>query len=495
MRVVTAEQMRALDQRTIDEAGIAGIDLMRTAGIGLADSIGRLARRHGLDRPHTLFVAGHGNNGGDAFVAATELVWRGWPVECWLAAAPERVRGDARFHFDEMQAAQVPLRVIDDGEDWHVRPSIGRPEIVVDGLLGTGVTGAPRGNVASAIEFINSQRRRALIVAIDTPSAMAVDSDLTVAMGLPKVSCVMADNVDWVGNLDVVDIGIPLDFVADVGVPTGLEFIDASDVAAVLPVRGARAHKGTFGHALCIGGSLGFSGAITMAARSAARSGAGLVSTVVPKEIYAVVASAIPEAMTHVDKPDGRYTSILVGPGTGRSDATKELASAELQSATVPVVLDADAITVFADDRAALAAATCPLVITPHPGEFATLFGLDIAQVQANRPAMAQMAADELGATVILKGAGTIVAHPGSTAAINLTGNPGMATGGSGDVLAGLVCGLLTQGLAPLDAARAAVWLHGRAGDYAAAATSQASMIAPDLVDYVSEAFRELSPR
>lgn len=496
MKLVTAAQMRELDRRTIDEAGIAGADLMYTAGVGLAESIRRLARIHQLDRPQTLFIAGHGNNGGDAFVAAALLHELGWPVDCWLSAAADRVRGDALVHFDKMRTAGVVLRVIDTPHAWSTLAADLPPaRLVVDGLLGTGATGAPRGTVAAAIDFINAASEHSLIIAIDTPSAMAVRSDVTVAMGLPKVETVLPENVGQVGNLEVVEIGIPHDFIDAASTTASIELLDATDVAKLIPHRARTSHKGVFGHALCLGGSMGFSGAITMAARSAARSGAGLVSVVVPTEIHALVAPAIPEAMTHDTMPEGRWTAVLIGPGMGRSKATRDQVLELLGSSTLPVVLDADAITVLAADRSAITHATRPVILTPHPGEFAALFALEIEDVQADRFGMARMAAEELGATVILKGAGTVVAHPDRPLAINMTGNPGMATGGSGDVLAGIVCGLLAQGLSPFDAARAGVWLHGRAGDLAAAATSQATMIAPDLLDRLSGAFRELSPR
>ena len=314
-------------------------------------------------------------------------------------------------------------------------------------------------------------------------------------MGLPKSDLVQFENIDFVGNLDVVDIGIPDEFIAEVKGDPQLELIHSSDLSPLFPRRARDTHKGSYGHVLCVGGSKGFSGAITLAARSSIRSGAGLVSAFVPDAIHLLLAPAIPEIMVHSSMPDGKWTAILAGPGMGRSATTREKILQLLESSTAPLVLDADAITVLAEHTDAIGAAKCSVILTPHPGEFAALLGLKVEDVQADRLGMAKMASTKWNCVVVLKGAGTIVAAPGYSLAVNLTGNPGMASGGSGDVLAGILAGLLGQGIPPYEAACAAVWLHGRAGDIAAAEKSQASMIAADLIEKLPEAFREVSCR
>ncbi len=495
MKLVDASQMRELDRRTI-EAGILGEELMLAAGEGLAEAIRRFAGQHQLVDPTVLFAAGPGNNGGDAFVAARCLHEGGWPVECWLAGPEEKLRGDALAHFRRMRKADVPYQTLARPDDWlHAADCGTDAEIIVDGLLGTGASGEPRGTVAEAIRFVDAQADRALVVAIDTPSAMAVRADLTVAMGLPKAACADPDNIDFVGSLEVVDIGIPDELVEAASALPDRELIHPSDLARLFPRRPRDAHKGDYGHVFCIGGSKGFSGAIAMAAKAALRSGAGLVSALVPEAIHALVAPVVPEAMFHSSLPDGRWTAILAGPGMGRTATTREQVLHLLAESLIPLVLDADAVTVLADHLEAIRAAQCPVVLTPHPGEFALLFGLKVDDVQQDRFGMARMAADRLGAIVVLKGAGTVVAAPGHPLAINMSGNPGMACGGSGDVLAGLLAGLAGQGLDPFASACAAVWLHGRAGELAAAEKSQASIIATDLVEKLSEAFREISCR
>ncbi len=495
MKIVSPSQMRELDRRTM-AAGVPGEELMRIAGEGLADAVRNLASNHQLADSPVLFVAGPGNNGGDAFVAACSLHRDGWPVECWLACPEERIKGDALVHFRIMKKAGVPLETLVRPEDWMQAEESGTDaEIVVDGLLGTGFSGEPQGAVAAAIHYVDAQADRALVVAVDVPSAMAVRADLTVAMGLPKVDCFDADNMDCVGRLEVVDIGIPGEFVDEVESETEAELIHSSELATLFRRRNRDSHKGTYGHVLCIGGSKGFSGAIAMAARAALRSGAGLVSLQVPEAIHAVVASMVPEAMVHSARPDGRWTAILAGPGMGRGANTREQVLHLLQESKVPLVLDADAITVLSDDIEAVSSAACPVVLTPHPGEFAALFGLKPEEVQEDRLGMARMAAARLKATVVLKGAGTVVASRDRRLGINMTGNPGMATGGSGDVLAGMIAALVGQGMDTFEAACAGVWLHGHAGDLAAAEKSQASMIVSDLIEKLPEAFRAVSCR
>ena len=487
--------MRKLDRAAI-AAGIPGEVLMQTAGEGLAAAIRKLADMHQLADAPVLFAAGSGNNGGDAFVAARCLHEDDWPVECWLAGPESRLKGDALTHFKLMKKAGVPIRVMERSDDWAYAAECGTDaEIIVDGLLGTGASGEPRGVIGDAVAFVEGQADRALVVAVDVPSAMAVRADLTVTMGLPKIDCVQPENVDAVGTLEVVDIGIPPECVSAIEGCVDAELIQPSDLVPLFSRRSRDSHKGDYGHVLCAGGSKGFSGAIAMASRAALRSGAGLVSAFVPEAIHALVASAVPEAMVHSVLPEIRWTAILAGPGMGRTATTREQVLQLLETSTVPLVLDADAVCVLSDHLDAIASAECPVMLTPHPGEFAALFGLKVDEVQEDRFALARMAADRLDATIVLKGAGTVVASPGKLLAINMSGNPGMASGGSGDVLAGILAGLAGQGMALYEAACAAVWLHGRAGDLAAAEKAQASIIASDLIEKIPEALRAVSCR
>jgi ADP-dependent NAD(P)H-hydrate dehydratase / NAD(P)H-hydrate epimerase len=497
MKIITASEMRRIDRRAMDEFGMAGEALMERAGEGLAAAIRRLAGMHQLVDSPVLFVAGCGNNGGDAFVAALSLYGdEAGPVEVWLAGSEQALKGDALVWFRRMKKAGVPFRALPEVSDWKEATVCGTDaEMVVDGLLGTGTEGAPRGVIAAAIDFVNAASERSLVVSIDMPSAMSVHADLTVTMGLPKEALVDPDYIDSVGTLEVVDLGFP-EVVLDEAVgDKEMEFLHPEELAPCFPRRPRDCHKGDFGHLLCLGGSKGYAGAIAMASKAALRSGVGLVSTVVPEAIYALTAGLVPEAMVHTERPDHSFSAILAGPGSGRSEATRSQVLALLKHSQAPLVLDADAITVLAGDTSAIAAATCPVVLTPHPGELATLLGIKSDEVQEDRPAIARMAAKSLRAVVVLKGAGTLIASPDAPLVVNLNGNPGMASGGTGDILAGLVAGLIAQGLPVFGAACAAVWLHGRAGDLAAAEKAQACMIATDLLDKLPDAFRELSAR
>ncbi|MFC1461261.1 NAD(P)H-hydrate dehydratase, partial [Verrucomicrobiota bacterium] len=289
----------------------------------------------------------------------------------------------------------------------------------------------------------------------------------------------------------------------------------ASDLGPLFLRRPRRSHKGSYGHVLMIGGASGYSGAIGMAARAATRSGAGLVTAVVPQGIVPVVSGTVPEAMIHGaaeteigsvasdcwpvwrDRLD-EFSALLVGPGMTRHNETRNLVTQILSDCTVPVVIDADALNVFEgrlDDLGRCCRSECPLVMTPHPGEMGRLTGRSTDEVQADRFAVARDVAEKTGAVVILKGWGTVVAEQGQTLNVNMTGNPGMATGGMGDVLAGLLAGLLAQGLKPFDAARAAVYLHGRAGDEAAWETTESCLTAGDVIDSIPYAFRHVTMR
>ena len=497
MKVVTAEVMREMDRRAM-ASGVPGTELMANAGRALAEEIEELAEEHRLEAPPVLFLCGPGNNGGDGFVAARILhEEREWPVECRIAADRERLRGDALEAFLAMEAAGVPFSFLPDPADWE-HMAAGEAEIVVDALLGTGARGEPRGAVGEAVRFADACADVALVVAVDTPSALAVRADLTVTMGLPKVDLLLPENVDVVGALRVAEIGLPEEVVAEAPADPEIEFIHPADLAPLFPRRPRAGHKGNYGHLLCLGGSPGFAGAVSMTARAAVRSGVGLVSAAVPAAVLLQAAAGVPEVMFHADAPPpaGRWTAVAAGPGMGRTPETKETVLRLLAEETdVPLVLDADAIAVLAEESEAIAAAARPVAITPHPGEFALLLGIEREAVQEDRLGMARMAAEKLRCVVVLKGAGTIVAAPERPLAVNLTGNPGMAAGGMGDILTGLLGGLAARRLPLFAAACAAVWLHGRAGDLAAAATSQETLSPLDLLGRLADAFREIACR
>jgi NAD(P)H-hydrate epimerase len=512
MKVVTAAEMRELDRRTIEEYGIPGAQLMETAGIGVAVHLQEIMHDYGLEEGRILVVAGRGNNGGDAFVTAGALHQLQFNVELWMTCSPNELRGDALIHYQRMAEAGTHIEEITSIEDWdNMDLPSEQFDLIVDGLLGTGGKGPIRGVPARAIEFINDRSFEALIVAIDIPSGLDADTgdavggaifaDVTVTIGQPKQGLLRQQAVEFVGRVEVIDIGIPEEFVEQVYGEAAVEFISASDAMLMLPPRRLRdSHKGDYGHVLLIGGSVGFSGAITMAACAALRSGVGLVTVMVPLAVHSIVAAALPEAMVFpipelADLNINMFDAVLVGPGLGRNDESARLVAHLLEIAQIPLMLDADALTVLSGKADQIAAANCPVIMTPHPGECAALLGCSTTEVQADRRSTALELSGRTNSVVVLKGAGTLIAVPEGALGVNLSGNPGMAKGGSGDVLAGLLTGLIPQLPDLYSATCLAVYMHGCAGDFASIENSQMGMTAMDLVEQFPNVFHSLKVR
>ena len=445
MKTVTTAQMRQLDARTI-AAGTPGAVLMERAGRAVAEQAGKFLRQH--NAREVLLLAGKGNNGGDAIVAAKFLADAGF--------APTLVTHD-------QLAGKLPAT-----------------PLIVDGLLGTGLTGEVREPYRSAIEFINNSR--SFVIAIDVPSGLGtgicVRADVTVTFGLPKIDLLKPAAADFVGRLEVADIGL---LAADV--TSDVELITRADI--VVPERKRSAHKGAFGHLLIIAGAEGYTGAPVLCAHAAARSGVGVITLAVPREIYGIVAGNCPPEVMPVplDKLPAleTFNALAIGPGLGRAPVTEKFVRDLLARTTMPAVVDADALSTVAWRPG--------LVLTPHPGEMARLTGKTTQEVQANRWEMARQFAREKNVTLALKGAGTVVTDATGKLWINMTGNPGMAKGGMGDALTGIIGALLAQGLPALEAAKAGVFLHGRAGDLAAQRVGEPAMLATDLIAALGAAF------
>ncbi len=522
MKTVTGEQMRQLEALAIADFEMPVEELMERAGRGLAMLADDFARLSGFSTGPVRLVAGRGNNGGDVFVAARHLHDMGYHTEVWLAGERRRLGAAATKHLDLMRNASISLEEVATPQDWEdlIDAYEGGPGLVIDGVLGTGIRGPARGLAAGAVQFVNALGESSPVIAVDVPSGInadtgqaegaAVRADLTVTLGMPKRGLLAPEALEAVGTVEVFDIGIPAE-LAD-NVQSDLELITVADARRWLPARPRGSHKGHYGHVLILAGAAGYAGAAVLAARAAVRSGAGLVSVLTPECIAATVAAGVPEAMVHAGRQTARGTlaadalgawgrslegfdAVLIGPGLMPEPETRMLMQALLAATAAPVVADADALNVWAGDPEALKAARGPLVATPHPGEMGRLLGLDVAAVQARRRETAAEAARRTGAVMVLKGGGTVVAASGQNININLTGNPGMARGGMGDVLAGLLAGLLAQGLAPFDAARLGVFLHGRAGDRVAWTGSQAGMSAGDVVEALPQTFSYLTPR
>jgi len=523
MKLVTTAQMRELDRRTIEEYDTKGEVLMERAGTGVAMIVRRIAETAGFINPVIHLIAGRGQNGGDVFVAAKALKEQDYQVEVWVAARFNQISGDALVHFGRMKAAGIKPYELPAVEDWQDAMKRGfYAEIVVDGVLGIGLNGPARGPAAGAIEFIRSRAAESLVISIDVPSGLnadtglaegeAVVADVTATIGLPKVGLLSQRAIDHVGSLDVVEIGIPDELVNETRADHALEFVHMMDLKPLFQRRRRSSHKGDYGHALIVAGSHYYGGAAVLCARAALRSGAGLVTAMMPANLQPVMLADTPEVIVWPGKKNpegalsaenlpwiidelGTFTSIVIGPGITACDDTRVLLRGILKHATMPVVLDADAIGLVAADFTILNGTRAPLVLTPHPGELGQLLGMTAAEVQADRVAAVQRAVAKTKSVVVLKGAGSLIAAPDHITQVNMNGNPGMATAGCGDVLAGIIGGLLAQKMAPFDAARAGVFMHGRAGDYGAFRRSQASLIAGDVIEELPFALRDLALR
>jgi NAD(P)H-hydrate epimerase len=521
MRFLTVEQMRAADLAAVSERKIPSAVLMNRAGTAVARAVEKLAALRGTR--NAVVVAGHGNNGGDACVAARCLFEDGFHVQVLMTCVPAVLKGVAREAWDEMRTAGVPYVVLASEESW--REDVGvfagtllRHGILIDGVLGTGCKGAPAGAAERAIRWVNQMRRHALVVAIDLPSGMngdtgeaagpLVHADVTVTFARPKRCFLNLEQADKVGHLVVAEIGIP-DEVCDRGAADApCQLIALPEIVRDFPARPRAAHKGTFGHVCVVGGSAGFCHAPVLAALGALRSGAGLVTLAAPAASGWAAAAHVPEAMAHaLEAPQGDlsvaslqawgrdlngFDALVAGPGLGQSERARELVAHVLATYGGRLVLDADGLNALA---ALQAGGWQPrdgqrLVLTPHPGEAARLLGLTVQDVQADRLAAARKLADRYRAVIVLKGAGTLVCEPGGVPRLNLTGNPGLASGGTGDVLAGMLGALWAQGLEAAQAAATAVWAHGTAGDLAAFAASQTALSATALAERLGQVYQ-----
>ncbi len=523
MRLVTAAEMRELDRHTIEDLGVPGQVLMARAGRAVAEAAIEVAESSADGFPRRfLALAGVGNNGGDAYVAARVLQSWGWRGRILEFADPERIRGDAAHHRRLALLAGVPSVRCE--TEALLEEALRDPGIVIDGLLGTGLRGEVRDPFRGAISQVN--RSRAPVVAVDIPSGLDADSGLplpeavrarvTVTMALPKFGLVRGRGLDHAGRILVADIGIPRSRPGSPSPSEAVRWIDRSGIAGGDLLRRARtAHKGTCGHVLVVAGSVGFAGAAVLCAEGALRGGSGLVSVAVPEPIYVAAASSLREAMVHpAPASDGgfagdaaetvlalaeRATVLAVGPGIGRGDGAASLVRTLLGRVSRPIVLDADGLNVLGSPPEAIGKRRAPTVVTPHPGEMARLVrGYEWAAEwdPGDRDGAWEIArrfAEATGAVTVLKGAGTLVADPADgSLSVNGSGNPGMATGGTGDCLTGLLAAFLAGGHSPAAAARAAVWIHGAAADRAALRTGETALLPRDLLAEIPSVLRDL---
>ena len=517
MRILNAAQMREADRHAIEDIGIPSLVLMENAGRQVVAAI-EAAYEERLNG-RVAVLCGRGNNGGDGFVVARTLMQRGIETAVFVVGRLADVRGDARINLDILGRLGVSIVEIGDEQSWELHSSeVSRCSLIVDAIVGTGLKAALGGMMETVVADVNALD--VPVVAIDLPSGLSADTphrigdciaaSMTVTLGAPKLPLVLPPAETYAGDVVIADIGIPQEVVEGLDGPY-IELLTPERVEEVVQTRPADCHKGDFGRVTVIAGSRGKTGAAYLAAMGALRSGAGLVTVATPASCLPVIASLAPEFMTEAlcETGDGNVTAeaiervlelehdvIACGPGLGRAHGAGEFVRALVDRATAPLVLDADAITVLADDPGRLVGREeREVIITPHPGEMARLIGSTVDEVQANRIDVASDFATTHGVYVVLKGHRTVIATPQGRVAINPTGNPGMATGGTGDVLTGMIAAWLGQLLDAEAACLLAVFLHGAAGDLAEGAKGQVAMTATDLLDQIGAALTHLTKR
>ena len=514
MQLYSAAEMVAVDRHAIQVLGIPGVVLMENAGRACAHLLEeKLYQR--FPGP-VLVVAGKGNNGGDGYVVARILADHGWQVVTLVLASPEDISGDAAVMLHILEQCQQEVVFVADVRQLRQVFAEREPALIVDAVFGTGLQSDVRGLPASAVELINQVA--APVVAIDIPSGIdastgrvcgcVVRANLTVSFDHPKIGHISQPGALYVGDLEVVDIGIPVGNRPSEVVPRAW-MIDATAARTLLPDRPSFGHKGQFGHLLVVAGSTGKTGAAALAGEAAVRSGCGLVTVAVPASLHAIMEVKLTEAMTVplIDE-DGllcfaAYDQIVhqadscqvlaLGPGLGQSDELRRLVRQLVCSTKQPLIVDADGLNLLAGQLECLAERRgSPLILTPHPGEMARLTGLSVAEIEADRFSFARDFACRHQVVLLLKGARTLVAAPDGRVHINTTGNSGLSSGGSGDVLTGLIGGLLAQGLDPFAAASLAAWWHGRAAEQISEHRGCAGMTASDLIRQLPHVRNEL---
>jgi len=517
MRVLNTQQMREADRRTIDEIGIPSIVLMENAGRQAVAAME--AAFEDLPATHVGVVCGRGNNGGDGFVVARTLVQRGIETSVFLLGSVADVRGDARSNLEVLGRIGLTVVEITNAQEWELHFSeISQCELIVDALLGTGFHGQLSGLLETVVADLNGLG--VPIVAIDLPTGVsadtpdvegeAIEASMTVTLGAPKIPLVLPPADSHSGDLVIADIGIPIPVLDEVEGPY-LELLTRERMRELVPARAADSHKGDFGRVLVVAGSLGRSGAAHLAAIGALRSGAGLVTVATPRSCLPIVAAMAPEYMTEgleetaggtVDYAalervlDFKADVIAIGPGLGQAPGTAAFVHGLLERSGVPLILDADALNAFSGDPERLVGRDgLDVVITPHPGEMGRLLNLSIEAVQHDRLRHATDFAARHRVHVVLKGHRTIIASPENRTFINLTGNSGMATGGTGDLLTGMIAAWFGQLLDAEAACKLAVYLHGTAGDLAEADEGEVALVAGDVAARLGDAVLELTAR
>jgi hydroxyethylthiazole kinase-like uncharacterized protein yjeF len=509
MKVATAEEMQELDRKAIETYRIPGIVLMENAGRGAADVISNSFPE--IQKKKIAIIAGKGNNGGDGFVIARYLLNQGIYVRVYLLTDPKGLRGDAETNFSIFHRMKGEVISVPSSKDYiKVKRDLEKFDILVDGIFGTGLDAEVRGYYREVIDHLNTLQRP--IVAIDIPSGLdantgkplgtAIRASLTITFGLPKIGLLISPGLDYVGKkVKVIDIGIPKRLVEEEKIPTYL--LEKEEIQKCLSIpRNPDTHKGDYGHLLVIAGSVGKTGAAVMACQAALRMGAGLVTLAIPKSLNAILEMKLTEVMTEPLPETPKQTlslrafsailrlcenkrAVIIGPGLGTLKETQSLILKLIKTLDLPIILDADGLTALATQPKTLPIKNRSLMLTPHPGEMARLIRSQVKEVLEDRVGLSRNFSQSQHVHLILKGHPTLITTPKGEVYINPTGNPGMASGGTGDVLTGMIGGLVCQGFDILSSLQIAVYLHGMAGDEGAQEMGEKSLIATDIIEKI----------
>ncbi|TKJ41673.1 bifunctional ADP-dependent NAD(P)H-hydrate dehydratase/NAD(P)H-hydrate epimerase [candidate division LCP-89 bacterium B3_LCP] len=512
-KIATANEMQALDAAAIEKAGIPALILMENASLGLLDVIKQIMNGDFRDQSY-IIACGKGNNGGDGYALGRHLLNRGAKVTLLSTCPVSKLQGDARTNAEIYKNIGGIVTELKEANSLRSLPSA---DLIVDALLGTGITGPPRGLTAKVIDWING--RSEPVLAVDIPSGVegdtgvakgsAVIANWTVTMGLLKRGLVLSPGKDLAGEITVAIISLPPRIRAGTHIPFNL--LEPEDVRAAFPRRDPAAHKGDCGKAFILAGSPGMTGAATLSARAALRIGAGLVKLGIPAGLNPILETKLtevmtnplaendkgficPEALPKIEELASWADVLAIGPGLSQHADTGETIKELLKKVQKPVVIDADGLNLLGDEEDFDGLLHAGTILTPHPGEFSRLCGIPIPEILANRVDLTAEKAEAWGTVIVLKGSPTIIADPGGEMYCNPTGNAALATGGSGDVLTGMILGLLAQGCPTVHAACVGVYLHGLAGDIAARDIGIAATIAGDIDHLIPETIRQVIP-
>lgn len=506
MRLINGEASRRMDKEAMETYGLDTLVLMENAGLRSADYAASLLNEQ-PENARVSVIVGKGNNGGDGLVMARHLFNKGFDVEIFCLGQPESFSPAAKTNWQVVQAMDIKTTFLEQVRDLTLfRVKLLASSLIVDAIFGSGFKGEMTGLAKEVVEIVNQVHSP--VLALDIPSGIDADTgeigrtfieaDYTISFALPKFGNILAPGGEYNGILNVVDISFPKDLIAEKEKDDAV--IDEAWALTKMNPRKADSHKGIYGHVLVVGGSAHMTGSLILAGKGALKAGAGLVTYMMPLSLHDAVRSQNLEAMTYrlPENEDGSLglaaaepilqntgNKILVlGMGLSRTDDSMALVKRIIEDVNCPLVLDADALIALGelDGRKKT---QHPLILTPHPGEMSRILGWSIREVQENRIKAAKLAAEKFSAVVVLKGSRTIISSPDGKILVNLTGNAGMATGGMGDVLSGIIGALLGQGLDPLSAAALGVYFHGLAGDFAAEEKGEMGLTAADIIEYL----------